>query len=57
MKVKIFFTVNDVEDYFILEGESLEQIQDMVVEECTKRNLHSEHNNMYSIELTDESNT
>lgn len=55
MKVKIFFTLDGVEDYFILEGVNIEQIQDLVVKECTKRNLHTERNNMYSIDMTDES--
>lgn len=57
MKIKIYFTVNGVEDFFIVEANTLEECQDEVVKECTKRNLHSEHNNMYSIELNNEYNT
>lgn len=58
MTFKIFFTINETEDYFIVSADTLEECQDLVVNECTKRNLHSEKNNMRSLEINNnETNT
>jgi hypothetical protein len=52
MKFKIYFTIGDYpEDYFIVEGETIEEIKKIVKYEEDKRGLSSEKNNLRSEEI------
>lgn len=57
MKFKIYYTVNDHEDYFIIEGDTIEDIKRLTAEACLIRNLHFQVNEMYSEQIKDESKT
>lgn len=47
---KIYFTVNDIQDYFVVSGETLEEVKKNTIKESTKRGLSPEKNNMWSEE-------
>ncbi len=49
---KIHFTINNTDDYFIVSGETLEEIKKSVVEESLKRGLSQESNSMWSEEIS-----
>lgn len=55
MKFKIYYTVNDYEDYFLIEGDTIEDIKTLTTEACLKRNLHFQINEMHSEQIKDES--
>ncbi len=57
MKFKIHFThkgenvVDDVDDFFIVEGDTLEDIRNNANKELVKRNLDTDRNNCWSEEI------
>jgi hypothetical protein len=57
MTFKIHFThkgenvVDDVDDYFIVEGDTLEDIRDNANKELAKRNLDVHESNVWSEEI------
>ena len=57
MKFKIHFThkgenvVDDVEDYFVVEGENIIEIRDKANAETKRRNLDMDINNVWSEEI------
>lgn len=57
MKFKIHFThkgenvVDDVDDYFIVEGKTLGEIRDNANKELVKRNIDANENNCWSEEI------
>ena len=51
MRFKVYFTKADVEDYFIIEGESLEDVKIKAREELHKRGLTVESNFVWSEEI------
>jgi len=51
MKFKIFFTVNDYEDYFIIEGATIGEVRKKSDIELEKRGLDLDKNNVYSMEI------
>lgn len=48
MKVKVYFTVFNHQDYFIVEGENVEEIKEKVKKEMEKRDLHIVLNDMWT---------
>lgn len=48
MKVKISYTIGDVQDSYVLEGDTVQEIQIQNEEEMKRRGLDSEDNDMYS---------
>jgi len=53
MKFKIYFTIDDNEDYFIIEEDSIVDIKNTVELEISERNLDQVKNNMWSEEIDD----
>jgi hypothetical protein len=51
MKFEIHFSIDDYEDYFVVEGDTIEEIKTIAKSETDKRNLNEEKNNLYSIEI------
>ena len=51
MKFEIHFTVGEYEDYFIVEGETIEEICMMAKRKTDARNLDEKINNLYSVEI------
>ncbi len=51
MKFKIYFKVNDTWDYFIVEGESIEDICRIANAETNRRGLNEEDNELHSERL------
>ncbi|NHZ85831.1 MAG: hypothetical protein GWP19_08115 [Planctomycetia bacterium] len=62
MEFKIHFThkgentVDDVEDYFIIKGDTLENIRNKANAETKRRNLDMDINNVWSEEISQELN-
>ncbi len=52
MKFKIHFTIDEYEDYFVIEGDTIKEIRTKSDSELKKRGLTLEKNNVYSIEVT-----
>jgi len=50
MKFEIHFTVGDYEDYFIVDGETIEEICAIAKRETDARGLDEKINNLYSVE-------
>ena len=48
MKFKIFFTVDLIEDYFIIEADTLEEVSKLSKLECDKRHLNEIANDLRS---------
>lgn len=46
--IKLYFTKNNVEDFFILEGDNIEEIQEQVKVVESDYNINPEDNNMWS---------
>ena len=51
MKFEIHFEIGDFEDYFIVEGDTIEEIRIKAKRETEKRGLQEKKNNLYSVEL------
>jgi len=51
MKYAIHYTINDVEDSFVISGETIQDIQKEANQELKKRKLDLLVNNVYSTEL------
>lgn len=51
MKFEIHYEVNGCEDMYILEGDTVEQIQELDSVQRAKRGLTQEKNNMYSVKI------
>jgi hypothetical protein len=49
MEFKIYFTIDGTEDYFIVEADTIEELKQLAEQECIKRNLTVDKNNLYSI--------
>ena len=54
--VEVCFKVNGVDDYFTIKGETKEDIREKVGVEMAKRGLEQEKNEMFSREVSEESN-
>jgi len=50
-KFRIHFTINDTEDYFIVSGDTLEEVREKVSKETLNRSLSPDKNNMWSEEI------
>ncbi len=48
MKIKLYYTINNVEDFFTIEGANIEEIQEQVREIESDYNINPEANNMWS---------
>ena len=51
MKLKIHYTIDDFEDFLILEGDNIEEIRDKLPEGMDKRGLDQFKNDMWSEEI------
>jgi len=51
MKFEIHFEIGEYEDYFIVDGNTIEEIRKTVKQETDRRGLDEKKNNLYSIEL------
>jgi len=51
MKFEIHFEVDGYEDYFIIEGEDIEEIKSKAVSETDRRGLSEIKNNLWSREI------
>lgn len=51
MTYKIYFTKNNIEDYFIIRGSTLEDIKNKTREELEKRGLTIKNNFVWSEEV------
>jgi len=51
MKVTTNYTINGIQDSYILEGDDIEEIREKNLKEMEKRGLDMEINDMYSEEL------
>lgn len=52
MTFKIHFTINGTQDYFIVSGETLEEVRIKTKEETNKRGLDQIKNNLYSQDVS-----
>ncbi len=52
MKFKIYFSVGEHDDYFIVEGETIEDIRAAAERETSARGLTEEKNYLWSCEVT-----
>ena len=48
MTLKIHFTVNGVEDYFIISGDTIQEVRSNAMEATEKRGLDQKENNLWS---------
>ncbi len=51
MKIEIHYTIDALEDYYILLGDTIEEIQEQNKIEMAKRNLDAERNSCWSKEI------
>ena len=51
MIFEIHYSIGDYEDFYILEGDNIKEIQGLNTVEMEKRNLDEDKNNCYSIEV------
>ncbi len=51
-KFRIHFTINDTEDYFIVSGETIEEVRIKTKVETKKRGLDQIKNNIYSQDVS-----
>jgi hypothetical protein len=51
MKFRIHYETKDFQDWFIIDGESIEEIQGKVKQEMEKRGLDEKKNNLWSEEI------
>lgn len=52
MKFEIHFSVGEYNDYFIIEGETIEDIKAVAERETSARGLTEQKNNLWSREIT-----
>jgi hypothetical protein len=52
MKFEIHFSVQEWEDYFIVEGDTIEEIKEIAKRETDARGLDEKRNNLWSKEIT-----
>ena len=52
MKFEIHFSIGDYDDYFIVEGETIEDIKAIAKRETSARGLTEDNNNLWSREIT-----
>jgi len=55
-KFKIHFTTKDYDDFFIVEGETIEDVQEIAYAALKERGLDAKANNAWSEEIEHESN-
>ena len=48
MKIKLHYTINNIENFFTIEGTNIEEIQEQVKEIESDYNINPEDNNMWS---------
>jgi len=51
MKFKIHFEIGEYEDFFVVEGETIKEIQEITKQETDKRGLDEQKNNLWSEEI------
>lgn len=51
MKFKIHFSIGDYDDYFVVEGETIDEIKEKAKYETDRRGLSEEKNNLWSEEI------
>jgi len=54
MKVRIYYTINNIEDSYVLTGEDLSDLREQNKTEMQKRGLDSEKNDCWSEVLNNE---